>query len=56
MNKIIVAFLPFLAVWSLATAQTAGDATTGRVLAEKNCIYCHGPDGSGDNNVLVFRH
>ncbi len=31
-----------------------GDATTGKALAEKNCIYCHGLDGNGNKENLAY--
>ncbi len=31
-----------------------GDATTGKALAEKNCIYCHGLDGNGNKESLAY--
>ena len=48
MSKSIVTFLGLFAVWSFSVAQGNGDVAEGRVLAEKSCFYCHGPDGNGN--------
>ena len=48
MSKSIVAFLAFFVAWSLSVAQSNGDVAEGRILAEKSCVYCHGPDGNGN--------
>lgn len=48
MSKSSVTFLVLFVVCSLSVAQTSGDAAAGRILAEKSCIYCHGPDGNGN--------
>ena len=48
MSKSIITFLAFFAVWSLSVAQSNGDVAEGRILAEKSCVYCHGPDGNGN--------
>lgn len=32
----------------LAEAAGAGDATKGKLLFEKHCLVCHGPQGKGD--------
>ncbi len=54
MSKSIATFLACFAVWSFAIAQSNGNAAAGRILAEKNCVYCHGPDGNG-NKVSFSR-
>ena len=48
MSKSIVMILAFFAVWSLSVAQSTGDVAAGQILAEKSCVYCHGPDGNGN--------
>lgn len=50
MSKGIVTFLALFAAWSFTVAQTNGDAAAGRILAEKSCVYCHGPDGNGNKS------
>ncbi len=50
MSKSIVTFLALFAVWSFSVAQSAGDSSSGRKLAERNCVYCHGPDGNGNKS------
>ncbi len=49
-SKSIVTFLAFFAVWFFSVAQSAGDSSSGRKLAERNCVYCHGPDGNGNKS------
>jgi cytochrome c553 len=36
-------------------AQVKGDPAAGRVLAERSCVICHGPDGNGNKATNVFR-
>ncbi len=55
MSKSIVAFLAFFVAWSSSVAQSNGDAAVGRVLAEKRCFYCHGPDGNGNKGAPEFQ-
>ncbi len=55
MSKSIVTFLAFFAVWSFAVAQSNGDAAAGRILAEKSCVFCHGPDGNGNKGTPGFQ-
>ncbi len=55
MSKSIVTFLAFFAAWSFAVAQINGDAPAGRILAEKSCVYCHGPDGNGNKSNRDFQ-
>ena len=50
MSKSIVTFLALFAVWSFSVAQSTGDSSSGRKLAERNCVYCHGPDGNGNKS------
>lgn len=40
----------FLALPRHAAAQS-GNADEGKALFEKNCVSCHGPDGSGNTTV-----
>ena len=54
MSNRIVAFLAFFAAWSFAVAQSNGDVAEGRILAEKSCVYCHGPDGNGNNGLPPY--
>ncbi len=55
MSKTIVTFLACFAVWSFSVAQSSGDASSGRKLAEKSCFFCHGPDGNGNKGAPEFQ-
>ena len=37
-----------------SNAYGKGDKTSGRALAEKSCIYCHGLDGNGNKESLAY--
>jgi cytochrome c553 len=55
MSKSIVTFLALFALWSFSVAQGDGDVAAGRILAERNCVYCHGPDGNGNKSNRDFQ-
>jgi mono/diheme cytochrome c family protein len=40
--------LAIIASSGLESALAAGDAAKGKVIYEKHCVLCHGPQGKGD--------
>jgi len=47
------ALLVFMAVY--ASADAAGDAGAGKMLASKQCAMCHGPDGAGGASAPALK-